>query len=156
MNIFILDPTPTLAAQYQCDKHVVKMTLETAQLLSTAIWLSGGIGLYKPTHTKHPCSIWAAASKQNFNWLVSHGVALAEEYRFRYGKTHACEKIISESAQQASLFSNAGLTPFAQAMPDSCKDTDPVKAYRRYYIRSKASMAKWTKRNKPDWFVVKK
>ena len=49
MNIFYLDPDPVAAAQMQCDKHVVKMALETAQILSTVLG-----GPYKPTHAKHP------------------------------------------------------------------------------------------------------
>jgi hypothetical protein len=36
MNIFYLDKDPIKAAEYSCDKHVVKMILESAQMLCTA------------------------------------------------------------------------------------------------------------------------
>ena len=39
MNIFVLHLQQKLAAQYHCDKHVVKMLLETVQLLYTAHWV---------------------------------------------------------------------------------------------------------------------
>lgn len=36
MNIFYLDENPVIAAEWMVDRHVVKMILESAQLLSTA------------------------------------------------------------------------------------------------------------------------
>ena len=35
MNIFVLDRNPVIAAQMQCDKHIVKMIVESGQMLST-------------------------------------------------------------------------------------------------------------------------
>ena len=43
MNIFILDNDPVIAAQMQCDKHVVKMIVESAQMLSTAHRMIDGV-----------------------------------------------------------------------------------------------------------------
>jgi len=112
MNIFILDESPVKAAQLQCDKHVVKMILESAQMLSTAHRLLDGrmvLGksksgrsakewkledevldtvLYKAVHIGHPCTIWTMESISNYNWHFQHYKALAEEYEYRYGKTH--------------------------------------------------------------------
>ena len=76
MNIFVLDTSPKLAAEYHCNKHVVKMIIETAQMLSTAHdYLETGIsGLYKPTHKNHPCSIWVRQSRENYLWTLDLGM----------------------------------------------------------------------------------
>jgi hypothetical protein len=155
MNIFVLDNEPILAAQYQCDKHVVKMVLESAQLLSTVQNKYGISTKYKPTHHNHPCTIWAGQSASNYFWLWSHAVALCEEYTFRYGKIHACEELIrGPLADMPPGILEQGLTPFAQAMPDKYRDEDPVVAYRDYYICEKASIATWNKnRSKPYWWI---
>ena len=42
MNIFVLDKDPHIAAQMHCDKHVPKMIVESAQMLSTAHRLLDG------------------------------------------------------------------------------------------------------------------
>lgn len=146
MNIFILSENPTEAAQLQLDKHVVKMCLETAQMLSTI-----ADGPYKPTHKNHPCTVWARTSKQNYEWLVLHGLALCEEYTYRYGKIHKCESIISSLSDRSVRFPNIGLTKFAMAMPDDLKSSDVVESYKKYY-KTKSSFAKWTKRSVPSWW----
>lgn len=155
MNIFILDEDPTLAAQMQCDAHVVKMTLETAQLLSSALILNGGTAPYKITHKGHPSTVWTASSRENFLWLVAHGKALAEEYTYRYGKIHKSLAIIEEVEKCADIIPSKGLTAFALAMPDQYKDfSDPVKSYRSYYLHEKREFAKWTRRSPPKWWIV--
>ena len=70
MNIFLLDLDPRLAAYQQCDKHVIKMTLETAQILSSASIINGGKGPYRLTHKNHPCTLWAAQTSDNYEWLI--------------------------------------------------------------------------------------
>ena len=177
MNIFILDRDPVVAAKYLCDQHVVKMPLETAQMLSTVVTAQvtaqvstrgfrgfrgfhGVLGdphlrdrLYKPTHQKHPCTIWAGASLGNFQWLVSHGMAISEEYTKRYGKTHASQKVIALCRDLAEdlEFDGFYLTPFPQAMPTEYKGEDPVAAYRAYYIGEKLAFAKWKRGSQPSW-----
>lgn len=149
MNIFILSTNPTEAAQMQCDKHVIKMCLETAQILST---VTGGP--YKPTHANHPCTLWAKANQTNFNWLVRHGLALCEEYTHRYGKRHKCQDVIESIANSTSEeFFPVGVSPFAQCMPDNCKHNDPVTAYRQYY-HTKSGFACWTRREAPYWWMA--
>lgn len=153
MNIFVLDLNPVLAAQMQCDKHVVKMCLETAQMLST---IAGGP--YKPTHVNHPCTVWARTTDNNFVWLYEHGIALCNEYKHRYGKVHKCMNVILNNiiAHCASSLPSGPLTPFAQAMPEELKHEDAVKAYRDYYHqKSKVVDMRWTKRPIPDWFVLR-
>ena len=144
MNIFVLDTNPALAAQYQCDKHVVKMVLESAQILST---ICGGP--YKPTHANHPCVLWAKSCITNYNWLLRHAKALCAEYTHRYGKKHKCEDVIN-SIHPPRL--SVGITPFVQCMPAEYQDKDPVQAYRKYYRGDKAGFAKWTKRDEPFWW----
>lgn len=150
MNIFVLDESPFEAAKMHLDKHCVKMVLETAQLLSTAIRVTGGTYGYQITHKNHPCSIWARTSKANFVWLRELGLALCGEYSYRYGKVHACESIILEAPDDT--IPDGELTPFVQAMPDEFKvPGDAVQAYRNYYIGAKRPMLIYTNREPPEW-----
>lgn len=96
MNIFASFACPVLSARYLDDKRVVKMVLESAQLLSTAITTRGGKGPYRSTHVNHPCSIWARSSVANYKWLLEHFVALTVEYHCRYGKVHKCVHLYPE------------------------------------------------------------
>ena len=157
MNIFVLDIDPVIAAQSQCDKHVVKMILESAQLLSSVHHLTNSIpGLYKLTHKNHPCSIWARTSISNYKWLCSHALGLCNEYTFRYNKIHASQKIIELCANNIPEIPEVGLSKFALAMPEEYKTDDPVLSYRNYYIKDKAKNIKinFTKRDVPKWFIL--
>ncbi len=145
MNIFVLDEDPTIAAQYHCDKHVVKMVLETAQILSTV----SGRG-YKPTHVNHPCTVWARESKANYQWLYDLGVALGKEYTHRYRRKHKSSFVIAEQWPCEDLPSGE-LTPFALAMPDEYKVDCPVESYRAYYRGEKAAMLTYKHREVPSW-----
>ena len=143
MNIFFLSMDPKEAAMFHCDKHVVKMILETAQLLYSAHWILGPSpdfpeNAYKLTHQNHPCSVWARESLTNYLWLCSLGWWLCKEYTFRYKKIHKTETHIMW------LFQNPPedipylvMTQPAQAMPLEYKENDPVEAYRKFYIESK-------------------
>ena len=136
MNIFVLHSSAPLAAAYHSDVHVVKMTLETAQILATVhhIHGNGDAVTYKPTHQNHPCVQWAAASFANYRWLLTLGQSLAKQYRMRYGKEHACTALFSgELSKVPPALTRAPSVPFALCMPDECKDADPVEAYRKYY-----------------------
>lgn len=160
MNIFILDETIEGAVQALCDKHVVKMVLETAQLLDGQF--PEGAGQYKRTHYNHPCSKWARQTIDNYSWLVDYGIALCKEYTFRYGRRHKCETVIHWcGAHRYRSFEfeqpeHDGMTPFAICVPDEHKvEDDAVASYRRYYIAEKAYMATWNKnRPAPDWWVL--
>ena len=151
MNIFVLHHDPQVAAEMMCDKHVVKMILETAQMLCTVIASHGHDTPYRPTHRKHPCTIWAGESQANWNWLVTHGLALCSEYTKRYGKVHKSERVIKWCRDSNINLSCVYLTPFAQAMPEEYKNECPVTAYRAYYRGEKAHFAKW-KTQEPDWW----
>lgn len=157
MNIFALSPSPKGSALQMCDKHVVKMILESAQIICTVHHKYPNRNVkydipYKMTHANHPCTIWTGVSISNYLWLVRHAKALNEEYKFRYNRqvNHKSWDII------ASLpYPNIPLTPmtkFVMAMPDKYKCDDPHEAYRQYYIHEKHGFAKWTNRSVPDWF----
>jgi hypothetical protein len=151
MNIFVLDRSPGTAARMQCDRHVVKMTLESAQMLATAVNELGGQTPYKSAHLNHPCSVWARETLGNFIWLYDHGMALAKEYTRRYGKVHKSEAVIQECMDQCrdlSLY-NLKRTPHPLCMPDEYKTDDAVESYRRFYIGEKASFARWNKTTEP-------
>jgi hypothetical protein len=152
MNIFILDSDINECAKYHNDKHVVKMILESAQMLCTAVNLSGGDAPYRSTHKNHPCSIWVRESLSNWRWLRDLTLALNDEFKFRYDKdTDHKSAIIVKSLEEPNI-SDVGLTPFPQAMPDEYKGEDPVDSYRRYYVKDKHHIAKWTKRRVPEWY----
>lgn len=155
MNIFILDTDPAKAAAYHCNRHVVKMALETAQILSTVVkkYNPEAEGFYKPTHMNHPCVKWTSVSRTNFEWTLALGFALCDEYTKRYGKIHKSEKILACASQHIKSIPEGGLTPFVQAMPDDVKDADTVKAYRRYYVKYKADILQW-KTQVPYWILT--
>ena len=154
INIFILDADIKHCAQYHSDKHVVKMILETTQLLNNArVKFNPNVPhIYKETHKNHPCSIWTSTSNGNFNWLIQLGFALCEEYTFRYSKVHKCEEIIWWFSQEPSFVPEDNMTEFVQCMPDKYKSDNAIDAYRAYYIGEKRNIAKWTKRNAPKWW----
>ena len=163
MNIFYLDRDPVVAAQMMCDKHVVKMILESAQMLSTAHRVLDGdeyaddTGLYKMAHKNHPSTIWARSGALNYDWLWRHMRALMREYTYRYGMHHATERLITPLAKYPSNISfGAPLSDPPQCMPDDCKDADTITAYRTYYIVEKLSFATWKRRTKPEWIDAKR
>lgn len=152
MNIFVLDRCPIKAAQMQCDKHVVKMVLETAQLLCSIFPES--LAPYRRTHYNHPCAIWSRTSYNNYIWLLKHGFSLAEEYKARYNKEHKSLSVIDWCSKniKPEMFSQIEQTEFVKCMPDEVKVTDPIESYKKYYLTNKRGFAKW-KRNQPSWWT---
>ena len=179
MNIFYLDRNPVQAARSHLDKHVVKMILEYAQLLSTAHRILDGTELsvisksgrkkkvwqlpdhrdsvlYSATHANHPSAIWARQTDTNYDYLYALFVATCDEYTYRYGKVHLTDTKLREVLHQ--IPKNIGKSKIwvspTPAMPDECKVAgDELASYRKYYIDKKADMAKWTNREPPDWFI---
>lgn len=152
MNIFVLDRDQKKCARYHADKHVVKMILESAQLLSTAVRLSGLDAGYKATHKNHPCALWTRASRANWLWLKDLARELNAEYRFRFRReqNHKSWDVIATLPEPP--LPDVGLTPFAQAMPESYRHNNPVTAYRRYYLNEKKHLLNWSgNRCKPGW-----
>ena len=153
MNIFVLDKNPEKAAYYHCDKHVVKMILESCQILCTVHHLFAVYPTipYRKTHASHPCIIWVMQSQGNFEWLIQLTKYLLHEYTYRYGKTHKSREVYNWMLEHPLPFNPKILTEFAQVMPDIYKSSDPVLAYREYYKYGKKSILKYSVRGLPDW-----
>lgn len=158
MNIFYVDRNESLAAQALCDKHVVKMVLESAQILCTVLNERGIDTQYRSTHKNHPCTLWAGNSLDNFSWLGSHALALSEEYTFRYDKEHKSQSVIEDCVfighDSGLLSSKLKFTEPPLAMPEEYRGDDAVESYRNYYIHDKLENidARWDKgREPPQW-----
>lgn len=152
MNIFVLDTDIKKCAQYHCDQHVVKMILESVQMLCTALNKKGFTTPYKSTHMKHPCVLWVEESWDNFNWLVELTIALNDEYRYRFNKQNDHKSLSVLEVIRGHKYESRGLTEFAQAMPAQYKvPGSAVDAYRRFYLGEKTGFARWTKRKAPHW-----
>lgn len=181
MNIFILDENPVIAAQQQCDKHVVKMIVESAQMLSTAHRMLDGIIerrpsksgkttvnyyklederediVYKAVHFNHPCSIWTRESCVNYMWHYNHFKALCNEYTYRYGKVHSTDTKLREILRNKpnNIPHENHMTPFKLAMKSNpeCMFKDAVKSYRAFYqTKQERFKMEWTNRERPEWF----
>lgn len=179
MNIFVLSHNITKAAEYHNNKHVVKMPTEYTQMLSWSYYdVKGNIvdpnnrldwdsfpyqsGLYKFTLSKynHPCTIWTRSSISNWDYLLLLGMAVCREYTDRYLKEHKCQKILEWMMKNpASHLPKIPRTPFCLDMDESCKQDNPVKAYRLYYMLSKNHIAEWGTKyqkvptRKPKWYL---
>ena len=183
MNIFYLDKDPIKAAEMSCDKHVVKMILECAQLLSTCHRVQDGqeyydktkngrkikrwrhpnpnveATLYKAGWIKLPSTIWLFESAYNYIWLYRHFMALNEEYKKRYNHTDdhvAVQKLgqLLKFPPKNAQYNKIG-TDATPAMPEHCKISgDSVASYRRYYILEKNRFATWKSPAKtPEWYI---
>lgn len=182
MNIFVLHKNPEIAAQMQCDKHVPKMIVESAQMLSTAHRMLDGTPtrrpsksgktmqqyyefadkakddlFYKAVHKYHPCTTWTLASKDNYIWHYEHFIALGNEFEYRFEKPHASiTKLGAALAKIPKNIPDIGLTPFALAMsayPECIVEGNAVESYRNFYHADKLRFAKWDrKRPAPNWW----
>lgn len=180
MNIFAIHQDPWCAAQLP-DKLVVKMPLETAQMLSTAvhsyydyavdtksfelfykhahlsIWFAfwcRELAIYKTSFRNHPCTIWARQNKSNFLWLYKHGIALCFFYHIRYGRVHKCFNVLKKCKEYIDVIPDGSLEPFALAMPDQYKSDNATDSYRAY-IQSKSYFPGYNKLGDiPDYFGV--
>ena len=164
MNIFALDMSPETSAQMMMDSHVIKMPTESKQMIDTILDYLGIDATWRPVMLNHPCTIWARQTRQNFQWLRAHCLALCKEYTVRYGRIHKVEVLMKRYSEQMdlaeSLLPNAGLTPFAIAMDDRyrvARDSDEdvfdycIRSYRHYYLQGKWKISSW-KTQEPEWW----
>jgi len=176
VNIFYVSHDPMDAAQALVDKHVVKMILESAQLLSTAHRVLDGVEtegqsksgrkarrwklfdarediIYQATHINHPSAVWCRTSVRNYDWLVDHFYALMREYTHRYNKEHKCYGEISYMLQSPPHNLKAwDWTEMPSCMaPEYIISEEPLTNYRNYYILGKSNLHKWTNRQPPEW-----
>lgn len=157
MNIFVTDKNPYRCVRDLDDKRLVKMVLETCQILSTVMTIRGAAGPYKPTHKNHPCTIWAS-EPTNFNWLVMYFVDICGEYTWRYKKEHACSRFIDfyndygvdwlkDDPFEIEKINFVNCTKFKD-------EADTILAYRLALMdkwKHDKRPPKWTNRAKPDW-----
>ena len=150
MNIFYLDSDPVKAAQVQYNKHVVKMILESAQMLCTAhhhytelLSQDDSYITYKKAHYNHPSTIWCRENSEQYLWLYNHMIALGNEYTKRYNKIHLtitkCADILQ--ATPAGIPLGTFEEP-PQCMPEQYKVAGcSVTAYWNYYEQEKHTVA---------------
>jgi hypothetical protein len=183
MNIFYVHETPSICAQQHVDKHVVKMILEYAQLLSTAHRVLDGVEsiglsktgrkakryvlsdqrdsiLYNATHLNHPSAKWTRHSACNYRWLFKLWIELMREYNYRYGKIHSSARLIPHLKELPKNIQENGFSAPWRAMPDEYKfdRNEPdytVKSYRAYYNGAKTNMFNWKNRPTPEWINTK-
>ena len=161
------------------DKHVVKMIIEYAQLMSTAHRVLDGVVtegksqsgrkqkkyiinderesiLYSATHINHPSAIWVRQSTENYLWLSNMLIALCEEYTHRYGKTHKVERVGLCFVLLKNVpvnIGNKGWSEPTPAMPDEVKiPGNSIASYQNYYINNKSHLANWKNREIPVWY----
>jgi len=165
MNRFLIEHHPDAIAKSLCDKHIVKMPLEEAQMLCTSVWhhrpdIAEKYGLYKPVHQKHPCTLWAMRNRSNYTFAWQLYDAMLKEYTHRYGKVHGASKhreVLLNCRQFMPWSLAGGLTPHPQCFSghdDLKTDEDwPIEAYRAFYKVDKAAFARWDKggREMPHW-----
>ena len=181
MNIFYLHKDPRKAARLQYNKHVVKMILESAQMLSTAHRILDGVLtrrksisgktmskywelysnplediLYRTVHVGHPCTVWTMQSSENYIWHYRHFAALCDEYTYRYSKLHKTDlELRGALADLPKNIPIGKMTKFELAMKSNpeCMFDDPVKSYRAFYqTKQHRFTMKWSKRPVPEWF----
>lgn len=164
MNIFFLHKDPQWAANALCDKHVPKMLLESAQMLSTAVHKHTKKtdedlyidGIYKPAYPNHPMTKWVGLNRDNFRWTLENAVWISQEYCKRFKKLHKSSKVINSIYNCNYLYEilEGNFKEPPQCMPDEYKDNDYVTAYRKYYQGAKSYFAKWQRGvDAPEWWV---
>ena len=181
MNIFYVHQEPKICAQQHVDKHVVKMILEYAQLLSTAHRILDGVEyvgksksgrkatryvlsddrehhLYLASHLNHPSAKWTRHSACHYRWLFKLWIELMREYNYRYGKIHSAARLIPYLKELPKNIPENGFSAPWRAMPEEFKAdrSEPdytIKSYRAYYLGAKTSMFKWKNRPQPEWIT---
>lgn len=155
MNIFVVDPDSWVCAEALDDLRLNKMIIETAQLLSTAMWQQGcpPCDIYKSTHVNHPCAVWARASSENYSWLLLYMSNLVEQRYERTGKYHASYRIFNTLCGGPKLMPQGPLTPWPNCTP--FKHIEDVHEAYKLTLKDKWAKdkrpPKWTNKNKPSW-----
>jgi len=173
MNIFYLDKDPIKCAEMHCDKHIVKMIIEYAQIMSTAHRMLDGkhyiddssgrriqrrrlsdsdmdAVVYKAGHVNHPCTVWVRENAVHYQFMYDLFVACCDEYTVRYCKVHLTDTKLRDRLN--TLPNNIDLCAWReppQVMPDDVKDKSVINAYHKYYAVYKKDLAKWTARPIP-------
>lgn len=154
MNILYLDDDLEKCAQYHCDTHVIKMILESTQILCTVLHEKGINAPYRPTHKKHPCVIWAGESLNNWIWLKEFTKELNKEYQYRFNHKNPHQSFLVSQSLPLPHINSVGINNRPLTMPDKYKvPDDPISSYRRFYACEKQHLLKYTKRSSPYWLT---
>lgn len=154
MNIFLLDTDITKCAQYHCDKHIVKMPIEYAQILSTVAREFGFDNSYRETHKNHPCTKWTRLHGGNYAWLYKLAIAVGEEYTYRYGRVHKSTQFIIDELPEVlgrDCDNQRSPLPNCTTFKGEYSHLNLVDLYRMYYIRDKADILSWKSREEPPF-----
>jgi len=156
VNIFFIHRDPAVAAQEHCNKHVVKMVLEYAQLLSTAHQTFSPVhidGLYRKTHYNHPSARWARETGAQYRWLYQLYVALCSEYTHRYDREHLSGRLIGALSKPPMQIAGSDFwSDPPLCMPNEHKGAgDAVECYRHYYRVGKKHILDYKRRSVPEW-----
>lgn len=154
MNIFATSLDPTESAENLDDKRLIKMILESAQLLSTAINESGGKATYKSTHVNHPCSLWTRKNRKNYLWLLEHFVALCGEYQNRFHKIHKCWLYYDEFCDGQYVIPNQDRMnshPNCTIFKDKKETYEAYRMYLKHKWNNDKRPPKWTNCLPPSW-----
>ena len=138
----------------QCDQHVIKMPIESTQMLSDTHHVLASVppeGICERYNPNHGCTKWVRESRANYRWLFRLYIALCDEYEYRYGRVHESLLLASVLREPPSALKDIGLTRPYLGMPDEFKDANAVKSYRNFYLGDK-TFARWTRRPPPDWW----
>ena len=162
MNRFIIGHVPQEIVQFMCDKHVVKMPLEEAQMLCTVLRkaspeFADAHGLYKMAHKNHPCTLWAGETRSNYMYAFRLWNHMCLEYTYRYGKRHATERFLEAFRIGAELVPEGLMTQHPECFGDHADlksgEFWPVDSYRAFYnTKQHRFKMTWTKRDVPYWF----
>lgn len=177
MNIFLLNTCPYIAARLHCDKHVIKMILETAQLLYTA-WLTNHAesdivwdpicphDAYRKTHANHPSARWVRRCSENYHFTIKLGMALCSEYTRRYEKVHKCQSHLKRlsnmgypSPIEKEVYDMSTIKCATQGAPDGCTDffcalPDEVVVLKNGEIDAVATYTAYYKTKKPQFKMM--
>jgi len=155
MNIFYVQSDPVQAAKDLTDQHILKMGIESAQMLATAHWMNGSSAPYKKAHVNHPSTKWTRESIQHYRWLAKHAKAILQEFTARYGNVHKTEQIVDWLIDNEPNIEDRGFVPPPQCMPEEYKNPDTIAAYRNFYIKDKLGVKKlkYGKCAPPPWIA---
>lgn len=157
MNVFLLDSDIQKAVRYMCDRHIVKMPVESAQMLCTAHQYYGSYhpSFYGISHLHHPWTIWTRRTNSNYQWHFQLFMLMCQEYRRRFHRVHEVDWLLTDAlSQPPELIALGDLTEFPLTMPVEYRQSDPVQSYRDFYIGHKLYFARWRYPGiTPDWVV---
>jgi Pyrimidine dimer DNA glycosylase len=158
MNIFAVSTDPATCARALDNRRLVKMVLETGQLLSVGRAAHGLSSPYKPTHANHPVAIWVRANRANLNWTFALLKALAAEFEFRFGKEHKTWLAFRHFGPDHVPEAGARRTPFQNSARNLAigldfSDIKPTTKAYRAYLKAKwdAEAPSWGPRRPPRW-----